>query len=287
MDVSEPTAGSLILAIRGLLPALNEQEQKVGQYVLDRPREVIHLAMNDLAERCGVSETTVFRFCRKVRTNGYQDFKIRLALELAAGQALTYASAQPGDSATEAAAKVIAADIKALQDTLSVLDVDAMDRAADVLLAARRVDLYGSGGGAMAALELQYKLMRLGVRAVPHTDPESQVISATLLTEDDAAVAISHSGEAQELLHALRIARDAGARTIAITNHPASPLAGIAGINLHTSAQEALAHGYPLGARVAQIGLIDILYTVMALKRQGEAEENQRRIAVALNKRHG
>ncbi len=285
MDASGIAPGSLILAIRGLLPAFNEQEQKVGQYVLDHPLEVIHLAMNDLAERCGVSETTVFRFCRKVRTEGYQDFKIRLALELAAGQALTYAAAEPGDSVTEAAAKVIAADIKALQDTLSVLDVGALEKAADVLLAARRVDLYGSGGGAMAALELQYKLMRVGVRAVPHTDPELQVISATLLTDADAAVAISHSGEAQELLHALRIARDAGARTIAITNHPASPLAGLAEISLHTSAQEALAHGYPLGARVAQIGLIDVLYTVMALKCQVETEENQRRIAEALHVR--
>lgn len=285
MESSATTPGSLILMIRGLLPAFNEQEQKVGQYVLDHPREVIHLAMNDLAQRCAVSETTVFRFCRKVDTIGYQDFKIRLALELAAGQALTYASAEPGDSVAEAAAKAIAADIKALQDSLSVLDARALEAAADALLAARRVDLYGSGGGAIAVLELQYKLMRVGIRAVPHTDSEMQLISATLLTRNDVAVAISHSGEAQEILQALRAAKAAGACTIVITNHPASPLAEAADIRLLTASQEALSYGYPLGARVAQVGLIDVLDTVMALKRQAEVVDSQARIARALNER--
>jgi len=85
-----------------------------------------------------------------------------------------------------------------------------LERAADALLAARRVDIYASGGGAIAALELQYKLMRVGVRAMAHTDAEMQVISATLLTTADLAVAISHSGESQALLHALRIAKEAG-----------------------------------------------------------------------------
>lgn len=287
VEPSKLSENSLLLAIRGLLPALNEQEQKVGQYVLDHPDEVIHLPMNDLAQRCAVGDTTVFRFCRKVQTDGYQDFKIRLALELTPGRLATYAMTFPGEGVIEAARKVITADIKALDDTLSVLDFAALERAADALLAARRVDIYGSGGGAIAALELQYKLMRVGVRAVPHTDAETQLISAALLSPIDLAVAISHSGESQDLLHALKVAKEAGARTVAITNHPASPLAVLADISLRTAAQEALAHGYPLGARVAQVGLIDMLYTCMALKRQTEVEHSQARIAAALHGRQG
>jgi RpiR family transcriptional regulator, carbohydrate utilization regulator len=286
-DPSAPSGVSLLLSIRGMLPALNDQEQKVGQYVLDHPDEVIHLAMSALAQRCVVSDTTVFRFCRKVQTDGYQDFKIRLALELTPGRLASYAMAFPGDGLIEAARKVITADIKALDDTLSVLDFATLERAADALLAARRVDIYGSGGGAIAALELQYKLMGVGVRAVSHTDAEMQVISATLLTPTDLAVAISHSGESQDVVHALKVAKAAGARTVAITNHPASPLAKLADISLCTAAQEALAHGYPLGARVAQVGLIDMLYTGMAVKCQAEVEHSQASITEALHGRQG
>lgn len=274
---------SLLLTIRGLLPSLNEQEQKVGQYVLDHPEEVIHLAVSDLAQHAATSDATVFRFSRRVGAHGYGDLKIRLAGELAAARQSTYASVQADDSVAEAVRKVIAGDVKALEDTLRVLDLDALDHAADAFLAARRVDIYGSGGAAVAALELQYKLMRVGVRAVPHTDAEMQVISATLLTSADLAVGISHSGESPSVLHALQIAQAAGARTIALTNHPASPIARIVNVSLSTAAQEALAHGYPLGARVAQVALIDALYACMALKRHAETELSQARIAEALH----
>jgi len=275
------------LTIRGLLPSLNEQEQKVGQYVLDHPGEVIYLAVSDLAQRAFASDTTVFRFCRKVGTDGYQNFKIRLTQELATAtdRPTTYAVVSTDDSLVEAAAKVITADVKALEDTLRVLDLVALNQASDALLTARHVDIYALGGGAIAALELQYKLMRVGVRAVPYIDAEMQVISAALLTSADLAVGISHSGESEGVLHALSVAKEAGAKTIAITNHPASSIAQLADISLGTAAQGALAHGYPLDARVAQVGLIDLLYTCLALKRQAEVERNQARIAETLHPR--
>ena len=239
----------------------------MGQYVLDHPYEVIHLAMTDLAERCGVGDTTIFRFCRRVRTEGYQDFKICLAQELTPATSPIYAAVAAGDTLAEAAHKVIAGDVKSLEDTLRVLDLAALERAADALLAARRVDIYGSGGSAVAALDLQYKLMRVGVRSQPYADAQLQAMSAALLTPADVAVGISHSGAA-----AGRAARARGGqeepvpRTIALTNHPASPIARLAEISLCTAAQEEVGHDTPLGARVAQVGLIDVLYTCLKLK---------------------
>lgn len=273
----------LLLTIRAMLPGLNEQEQKVGQYVLAHPAEVMHLAIGDLAQRTASSDATIFRFCRKLGAGGYQDFKIRLAQEVAARPLTAYADVTADDDLRTAAEKVISADIKALQDSLRVFDLEALRRAADTLLAARRVDVYASGGAAVAALELQYKLTRVGVRAVVHADVEMQVISATLLSAADAAVGISHSGAVRETLHALETARQAGATLIAITNHPTSAIARVADISLCTAAQESLAHGYPLGARVAQVALIDVLYTLLAMQRPEETARSQARIASALH----
>lgn len=273
MTGDAPPKPNLLLTIRGLLPALNEQEQKVGQYVLDHPYEVIHLSMADLAERCGVGDTTIFRFCRRVRTEGYQDFKITLAQELAPGAPPIYAAVAAGDTLAEAAHKAIAGDMKSLEDTLRILDLRRLEQAAEVLLAARRVDIYGAGGSAIAALDLQYKLMHAGVRSQPYVDAQLQALSAALLTPADAAVGISHSGAAPDVLHALEAARKAGAKTITLTNHPASPIARLADISLCTAAQEALGHGYPLGARAAQVGLIDLLYTCITLKRRAEGRQ--------------
>lgn len=277
----------VLLTIRALLPSLNEQEQKVGQYVLEHPESVLHLSISDLAQRCATSEATVFRFCKRIGADGYADLKIRLAQELVAERTATYVHATEEDSLLARAHKVFSGDIKALEDTLAVLDIEALDRAADVLLAARRVDVYGSGGGAVAALELQYKLIRMGIRAVAHTDPELQAISATLLTADDVAVGVSHSGESRDVCAALRVAKDSGATIIAITNHPTSAIATLADISLYTAAQEALAYGYPLGARVAQVALIDVLYAFMSLKRPEVTERCLQRISSVLSHHHG
>jgi DNA-binding MurR/RpiR family transcriptional regulator len=285
-QIAEQATG-LLLAIRALLPALNEQEQKVGQYILGQPQTVVRLSVSEMGQRSGVSEATVFRFCRKLGAKGYPDFKIRLAQELVTTRDSTYRTVTSQDSVSEAVQKVISADLKAIEDTGAILDYPALKEAVNILLVARRVDIYGSGGGAIAALELQYKLMRVGVRAVVHTDAEMQLISATLLTGADAAVGISHSGESEDVHHALEVAKAAGAQTVAITNHRASPIARLADVSLSTASQEALAHGYPLGARVAQVVLIDVLYTAMSLQRQEETERSQKRIESALYHRLG
>lgn len=285
-SVSSPSH-RILLTIRALLPSLNEQEQKVGQYILEHPESVLHLSISDLAQRSAASDATVFRFCKRIGADGYTDFKIRLAQELVAERIATYVYATEEDSLLARAHKVFSGDIKALEDTLAVLDVEALDRAADALLAARRVDVYGSGGGAVAALELQYKLIRLGIRAVAHTDPELQAISATLLTSDDVAVGVSHSGESRDVYAALEVAKNSGAAIIAITNHPTSAIATLADISLCTAAQEALAYGYPLGARVAQVALIDVLYAFMSLKRPEVTERCLQRISSVLSHHHG
>ena len=60
----------MLLRIRAVLPSLNEQEQKVGQYVLDHADAVVHLSMAELAQLSGSSDATVFRFCKKVFGSG-------------------------------------------------------------------------------------------------------------------------------------------------------------------------------------------------------------------------
>lgn len=287
MNTSNVASANLLLMIRALLPSLNEQEQKVGQYILSNPGDVVHLAIGELSQRCHASDTTIFRFCRKVGAGGYQDLKIRLAQETASLRTPIYAAPTDADTQDEVIRNAVSANIKALEDTLAVLDAATLDHAANVILAARRVDIYGAGGGAIAARDLQYKLIRLGLRAVPHTDAETQVVSATLLTAADVAVAISHSGESLDVLRALRVAAESGATTIAITNHPTSAIAAAAHISLCTAAQESLAYGYPLGARVAQVGLIDVIYACLAHKRRDEVDQNHARISAALRTRQG
>ncbi|MGQ9457114.1 MAG: MurR/RpiR family transcriptional regulator [Anaerolineae bacterium] len=261
-----PKPGNILLDIRGLLPSLSEQEQRVGAYVLAYPEQVISFSITQLAEAVGASDATVFRFCRHIGTEGYQDFKIALARALVSSHSLVYADVTPEDTMASVVAKVVEASVKALQDTAAVLDVDALERAVDAFLQAHRVEIYALGGAGVAAREMQFKMMQVGMRINAFLDARMQTMSAALLGPGDLAVGISHSGEDGHTVEALRIAREGGATTIAITNHPNSSLARTADICLVTSAAETpLESGSP-SVRIAQMAVVDLLYEGILLK---------------------
>jgi DNA-binding MurR/RpiR family transcriptional regulator len=251
---------NILLKIRGLLPSLTAGEKKIGNYVLRNPDEVVKLSITELAEACGVSDATIFRFCRKVGTEGYQDFKIALAKESVSPDSLVYADVIPEDPLLTMAEKIVEANVKALRDTLKVLDVEALDRALNAILAANRVRIYAIGGSGVAARELQFKLMQLGINADAFVDSQMQFISASLLTDRDVGIAISHSGTKRHTVEALKLAKASGATTICITSHPASPVAEVANIRLCTSAWENLVHDDSPSVRNAQLALIDVIY---------------------------
>jgi RpiR family carbohydrate utilization transcriptional regulator len=257
---------NILLRIRGLLPSLTAGEKKIGDYVLRHPDKIVKLSITELAEACDVSDATIFRFCRKVGTEGYQDFKIALAKESVSPESLVYADVIPEDSLLTMAEKIVEANVKALRDTLKVLEVKALDRALNALLAANRVEIYAVGGSGVAARELQFKLMQLGINANAFIDSQMQFISASLLTDSDVGIAVSHSGSKRHTVEALKLAKVSGATTICITSHPASPVAEVADIKLYTSAWENLGHDDSPSVRNAQLALIDVIYEGIVMR---------------------
>jgi RpiR family transcriptional regulator, carbohydrate utilization regulator len=76
---------ALLDRVSSLLEKLRPSEQAVARFVLRHPNLVIDLSFPDLAEKAGVSQPTIARFCRAAGFSGYRDFKLRLAQSLANG----------------------------------------------------------------------------------------------------------------------------------------------------------------------------------------------------------
>src|SRR4051795_12842286 len=55
---------------------------RVAQVVLDDPRVVLDLPINELAERASTSPATVTRFCRQIGYSGYGALRMEVATEL-------------------------------------------------------------------------------------------------------------------------------------------------------------------------------------------------------------
>jgi DNA-binding MurR/RpiR family transcriptional regulator len=156
--------------------------------------------------------------------------------------------------------------MQALRDTQRVLNTEAIEKAADALIAARRVELYGVGSAAPIAEDANYRLLRIGIESKVVTDSHVQAISAALVTPEVTTITVSHSGSTHETLSTIRLAKEAGATTICITNIGKSPILKYSDILLNTMARETDFRTEAMTSRIAQLAIVDTLIAAIALK---------------------
>lgn len=251
--------------------SLRAAEQRVADFILAHPDELIYLTVTELAERTNTSESTVVRLCQKIGYKGYQEFKIVLARDLVEPATEIYAAVEPGDDLETVKTKVFQANAQALRDTLEVLDDVSLGRAVDALAGARRVEIYGVGGSGPLALDAYHKFLKLGISAVSLSDGDLMAMSSSLLARDDVALGISHTGASRDVTDALARAQQHGATTICITHRSTSPITKVSDIVLVTAAKQTAFRSETSSSRIAQLTIIDTLYVGIGIKNHGRS----------------
>ena len=179
-------------------------------------------------------------------------------------QADGYTDIQVGDDLETLIRNVSLNNKKSIDDTLEVLDFEEVHRAIEVLRTAGRIDFYGVGASGIIAQDAQQKFMRINRYANAFADSHLQATAATILSLGDAAVFISYSGETRDIVETLGFAKEAGAVTIAITKYGNSTLSEKADIRLQISSPETSMRSAASSSRIAQLNIIDILFTGIA-----------------------
>jgi RpiR family carbohydrate utilization transcriptional regulator len=263
---ANPTTVSAILArIDQLYPSFGAASQRIADFIRQFPREVVHMTVSELAEQVGTSTGTVVNFCQTLGTKGFQQLKIVLAQELVTPVQMIHEDLEPSDDVATVVAKIFSANAQTLHDTETILDKHALEQAVDAIRKARRVEIYGVGSSAPIAEDAHYRMLRIGLDARVVIDPHIQVVSASLCDSSVTTLTISHSGSTLETVTATRIAKEAGARTICITNFGRSPIQEFSDIVLSTMARETQFRTEAMTSRLAQLAIVDTLIACLAL----------------------
>lgn len=275
--MSQPPADAgvpLTVAIRGSVAGLQPALRRVGDYILEHQDQVADMTVSDLAAACSTSETTIVRFCREFGLRGYRQLRIVLATEMGGrgrSETLNDGDIAEGDTLETVVRKIVALDRQAVAETGETLSVPALQAVVDALVAARRIDVYGVGASSFVAADLAFKLHRIGLPVYTSADPHAGLASAALLTKDDVAIAISHSGLTIDTYDALAIAAENGATTVVITNAPKSPIAQLADHSLVTAARETNFRSGASASRLAQLTVVDCVLVGVAQRIYPEA----------------
>lgn len=251
-----------IAAIRRELPPT---AGRIADFIVANAADVVHMSVTDVAERAASSEGSVIGLCQLLGARGFQQVKIALARDLVQPVQFIHEDLEPDDNLATVVDKIFRSDMQALIDTQRALDLGALARAVAAIRKASRVELFGIGSAATIAEDANYRLLRIGVNSRATVDSHIQAITASLCTPDVAVITISHSGSTIETLTATKLAKEAGATTIVVTNFGRSPLLAHADIVLNTLARETQFRTEAMTSRIAQLAIIDALIAALAL----------------------
>ena len=254
------------------LPAMTPAEKRIAACILENPDMVINETITHLAKRAGTSSGSVANFAASMGFKGFSDMKIQIARSADVSGGPDFDGVDSSDSPRQAMEKIIQASSAAFTDTLSAMG-DELDRAAEMLMSARRIEIYSGGSSLPVGQDVHYRLMRLGLNAVIIPDPLLSCMSASQLTENDLAVAISHKGRTTTTLAAARMAKSRGAKIITLTSFHESPLADISDVCLVAVSGEAKAYREAVISRLTQLVIVDSLCAYIAAQRGMEAME--------------
>lgn len=259
------------IRVRGAYDRLSPTERQAADYFLEHIGRIYGTSIAQLAEDSGVSQVSWVRFCKSIGFNGLKAMKRSLFEELKDAAAENGRPTEHGfkdirdfTSLDQVVEGIRLNGLQAIEDTTRLLDMEMLGGAVDALCTASSVHLFGLGASGQAAADFYSKLIRINKRVLFDRDFHVQLSYAASLTRHDTAVLFSNSGLTKEVLDILNVVKRSGATRIAVTRHGDNPLAQGCTYVLGTSAPELDRRSGATSSRIAQLTIVDILFTAIA-----------------------
>ena len=262
-------SGGLLGRLRIEGPTMPEAMARIAGIIADDPEAAANAGIVDLAERASTSTATVTRFSRLLGVPGYAKLRVAIATETGRAEQARWrtdisADIAPDDPIDRVLDVVATADTRAIQATAAGIDTAGVERVAEAVASASRVELFGMGSSGTAGREMAFRLERIRVPVWFRPDSHSALTNAALLGPGDVAFGLSHSGRTREVIETLSEASDHGALTVAVTSFGRSPLAEVADVVLTTSVHETTFRLAALSALHSQLLVLDLIYVAVA-----------------------
>lgn len=253
--------------IRERYHSLTKQEKKVANYIFGNDLNAQYLSITSLAEQCGVSDATVFRFCKSLGFNGYNQFKLALAMSIVLtpaaqneNQNLIYGQVKTSDSVTDMCKKLYNSNVEALTQTLELFDESKIIAAGKLLSDAKQVYCLGQGGSLIIAMEAWGRFVGASKKFHCIEDSHLQAMTCSLLDEGDVILFFSYSGATKDMIDTLNPAKTNGAKIIIVTHFEKSPAAAFADVLLLCGSSEGPLQQGSIAAKMALLFVVDVLF---------------------------
>ena len=257
------------LKLREVKNDLSVKELEVAQYIISHSQAVKNMSIQTLAKLNCVSTSTILRLCNKLGYSGFSDFKVDLISS--SPQKLSTDILQDdinlNDTLQDVNRKVQAMEKSSIDDTHSIVNLNALDNAIDLIIASNKVVIFGVGSSGLVGKELEYQLIKIKKDVNCHFDSHISRSIVSTLGKNDLIIIISHSGETPECVELLKLAESLKVPSIAITKMGQSQISLLANIVLHTTSMEHASRLIPIRSKISQISVMNMLLTNLFIRK--------------------
>lgn len=251
---------NVVHVINNRFSGMKPAEKAVAKYVVENPEEIILLSMKALAQKVNVSDNSVLRFCRTCGFSGYLDFKTALLPQVITQKGSIYKQLGREDDFAQRTAKIMDNIVSTVRETYMAVQEDDISLTAQKLAASSAAVAVGLAASAGVALVFSDSLLSMGIRSVALSDRIEIERFCSCLDERSVVVGFSTSGETEEVLMAIKRAKDNNAFTVLVSNNIAVKSEVHADIFLFTQVpSQDIAGSFFALPRIAQLSLAELV----------------------------
>lgn len=251
---------------------LSKGQKRIVDYIADHYDKAVYMTASRLGESVGVSESTVVRFASAMGYEGYPQLQGALQ-ELVSHRLTPNQRVEMSEEINPAdvLGHVLRSDMQNLRATLDSISFDSFDKATDRLLEAKEIYVMGLRSASPLAQFMCYYLNYI----FPHvqlvsTGTTDVFDTVSKMSSEDVLIGISFPRYSTRTLEAMRYAKRLGAKVIAITDGPMSPLYEIADIALMARTDMASF----VDSLAAPLSVINALLVSVGLRRKEALREH-------------
>ena len=219
-------------------PNMSEQftkaDRKIIEYITNNTEMFLFSSIGEFAKQLDLSEATVSRFVRHVGCRDYKELKRLVMRQNAVEGPAAKLAATLNDDTDFSVEQWFRRQQQYLEKTLEGMGGEEFDRAAELILSARRIFIHAKSASASMGQLLFFRLRRLGFDTVLLPSGGSEVLEGLVQAQKgDVVIMFSFSKVSAEGRIILRHEPEAGYRTVSFSSRTFAPQEERADVNLY------------------------------------------------------
>jgi DNA-binding MurR/RpiR family transcriptional regulator len=248
-----------------LYPDLSKAHRKTADYVLANTFRAATMTIDELSDAAGISLATANRFAHALGFDGYAAFRNALVADFASSLAPVEkmrSQVQKNSSSAEIIDAALSNDIRNIEATRQALVPAHCDQVVEMVLQAERVFVVGFGASAFLAGIMVHGLepfCRTVLSGANLGGPSQTGRQFFKLDQRDVVIALAYPRYATDTVRLARRAVEKGAKLIAFTDSPQSPLAPLADVTIYSQTERQLSPTSDAAALVLIQAICDVV----------------------------